>query len=121
MNPKNLKKIAFIIIVFIWIVGSFEKVNGQQVNTIDFDAVLTSGDDSKKSFEITIQGGTPEYRVYVIDKPFGQNGDIFQEAQRISTYKYKVTDISLSNYYICVEDKDKKITCKRSDNLIKVQ
>jgi hypothetical protein len=117
MNSGYLKTIIKITVVVVVFFAVQESSYGQQAKSLAFTAKYAAASDLPKSIEIEIENGKPEYKVYVIDKPLSQSGRIIAEAEKINSKKFKLLDISLSSFYICVEDQEKSIACKRNDNL----
>ncbi|MDP4207583.1 MAG: hypothetical protein Q8928_02095 [Bacteroidota bacterium] len=110
------KKLCTLSLFLLFIAPAF----AQQLDfTASVDTIKMSS--GKKGFNVTVEikGGTPEFQVLCSDKPLWLGGKVIFTGIRITDRKYQINNIALPVFYVCVIDKNKKLSCLRNDGLLK--
>jgi hypothetical protein len=110
------KKLCALSLFLLFIAPAF----AQQLDfTASVDTIRMSS--GRKLFNVTVEirGGTPDFQVLCSDKPLWSGGKVISNGTMITDRKYQIRNIALPVFYVCVIDKNKKLSCLRNDGLLK--
>jgi hypothetical protein len=86
---------------------------------LNFTAKIDTIPQNSNSLNITVNiyGGQPNYIVYLMDDVPYQGGKIITYGSGVDTYTFRFTNIIMQNFYVCVVDEKKSMTCKKNSKL----
>jgi len=90
---------------------------------VDFIVKIDTVSITSKTINLTVvvNAGQPDFSVYLMDNVPYQGGKVTSYGKKIDTRTYFFSDIKMQNFYVCVMDEKKSLSCKKNSTLVSKQ
>jgi hypothetical protein len=108
---SNTKRLLIITIVGLMTVFSVSL--HAQKSDLDFKiTTISNNGQGLLTIELFIEGGTPSYKVYILDKEPWNGGKSIRNVENVTGTDIKITNLKTAKYYICIIDQTDKLAGK---------